>query len=51
VLTSNLTQLALYFAGALVLSLAPGPGIFYVAARTLAGCRAEGIASLHGLAT
>src|SRR3954470_3668619 len=44
----NLTQLALYFAAALVLAVTPGPGIFYVAARTLAGGRAEGVASSFG---
>lgn len=42
------TQLALYFGAALVLAVTPGPGIFYVAARTLAGGRAEGIASSLG---
>ena len=41
-------QLALYVAAALVLAATPGPGIFYVAARTLAGGRAEGIASSFG---
>src|SRR5687767_14717924 len=44
----DLTQLALYFAAALMLAVTPGPGIFYVAARTLAGGRAEGIASSFG---
>ena len=44
----DLTQLALYFAAALVLAITPGPGIFYVAARTLAGGRAEGVASSFG---
>ena len=44
----DVTQLALYFAAALVLAVTPGPGIFYVAARTLAGGRAEGIASSFG---
>lgn len=44
----DLTQLALYFAAALLLAVTPGPGIFYVAARTLAGGRAEGIASSFG---
>ena len=44
----DLTQLALFFAAALVLAITPGPGIFYVAARTLAGGRAEGIASSFG---
>ena len=42
------TQLALYFAAAFVLAVMPGPGIFYVAARTLAGGRAEGMASSLG---
>src|SRR3954470_15019675 len=44
----DLTQLAIYSAAALVLAITPGPGIFYVAARTLAGGRAEGIASSFG---
>src|SRR5215207_2052988 len=44
----DLIQLALYFAVALVLAVTPGPGIFYVAARTLAGGRAEGVASSFG---
>lgn len=44
----DLTQLALYFAAAFVLAVTPGPGIFYVAARTLAGGRAEGVASSFG---
>ena len=44
----DLTQLALYFAAALVLAVTPGPGIFYVAARTLAGGRAEGVSSSFG---
>ena len=44
----DLTQLALYVAAALVLAVTPGPGIFYVAARTLAGGRAEGVASSSG---
>jgi threonine/homoserine/homoserine lactone efflux protein len=46
----DLTQLALYVAAALLLALTPGPGIFYVAARTLAGGRAEGVASSFGTA-
>jgi hypothetical protein len=41
-------QLALYFAAAFVLAITPGPGVFYVAARTLAGGRAEGVASSCG---
>ena len=44
----DLTQLALYFAAALLLAVTPGPGIFYVAARALAGGRAEGVASSFG---
>jgi threonine/homoserine/homoserine lactone efflux protein len=44
----DITQLALYVAAALILAITPGPGIFYVAARTLAGGRAEGIASSFG---
>ncbi|MGD9881169.1 MAG: LysE family translocator [Reyranella sp.] len=44
----ELTQLPLYLATALVLAITPGPGIFYVAARTLAGGRAEGVASSLG---
>lgn len=41
-------QLALYVAAAFLLAVTPGPGIFYVAARTLAGGRSEGIASGFG---
>ena len=44
----DLTQLALYVAAALLLAVTPGPGIFYVAARSLAGGRAEGVASSFG---
>lgn len=44
----DLTQLALYFAASLLLAITPGPGIFYVAARTLAGGRGEGVASSFG---
>ena len=39
---------ALFLAAALVLAITPGPGLFYVAARTLAGGRAEGLASSVG---
>ena len=42
------SQLAFYLAAALVLAITPGPGLFYVAARTLAGGRAEGVASSLG---
>ncbi len=44
----DLTQFALYFAAAFLPAITPGPGIFYVAAYTLAGGRAEGIASSFG---
>ena len=44
----DITQLALFFAAALLLAVTPGPGIFYVAARALAGGRAEGVASSLG---
>lgn len=44
----DLSQFALYFVASLLLAITPGPGIFYVAARTLAGGRAEGIASSFG---
>jgi threonine/homoserine/homoserine lactone efflux protein len=42
------SQFLLYVATALLLAAMPGPGIFYVAARTLAGGRAEGVASSIG---
>lgn len=45
----NTSCLALFVAAALVIALTPGPGIFYVAARTLAGGRREGFASSCGL--
>jgi len=38
----------LFFTAALVLAATPGPGIFYVLARTLAGGRGEGIWSVLG---
>ena len=44
----DLTQFLLYLAAAAVLAVTPGPGLFYVAARTLAGGRAEGVASSFG---
>ena len=44
----DLTSFALYFAAATVVAVTPGPGIFYVAARTLAGGRAEGVPSSFG---
>lgn len=45
---SDLATFSLFFAAALLLAVTPGPGLFYVAARTLAGGRAEGIASSLG---
>jgi threonine/homoserine/homoserine lactone efflux protein len=44
----DLNHFALFFGAALLLAVTPGPGIFYVAARTLAGGRAEGMASSFG---
>lgn len=41
-------QFALFLAAAVLLAATPGPGIFYVAARTLSGGRGEGIASSFG---
>lgn len=39
-----------FLAAALLIAIMPGPGLFYVTARTLAGGRAEGIASCCGTA-
>src|ERR1700720_3080758 len=44
----DLHRFFLFFAAALVLAITPGPGIFYVLARTLAGGRREGIHSSLG---
>ena len=44
----ELTQLVFFVGAATLLAVTPGPGIFYVAARTLAGGRAEGVASSFG---
>lgn len=38
----------LFMAAAALVAVTPGPGIFYVAARTLAGGRGEGLASSFG---
>lgn len=38
----------LFLATALVIAITPGPGIFYVAARTLSGGRSDGLASTFG---
>lgn len=45
----EMNNLPLFLAAALLVALTPGPGIFYVAARTLAGGRGEGMASSIGL--
>lgn len=39
---------ALFFAAAALVAVTPGPGLFYVAARTLSGGFAEGVASSLG---
>jgi threonine/homoserine/homoserine lactone efflux protein len=39
---------AVFLGAALLIALTPGPGILYVAARTLAGGRQEGLASVLG---
>ena len=41
-------RFVLFFAAALVLAITPGPGIFYVLARSLAGGKREGILSSLG---
>jgi threonine/homoserine/homoserine lactone efflux protein len=40
--------LPLFLAAAVILAITPGPGIFYVAARTVSGGREEGFASVLG---
>jgi threonine/homoserine/homoserine lactone efflux protein len=45
---SDAHRFALFFVAALVLAITPGPGIFYVLARSLAGGRREGIHSSLG---
>jgi threonine/homoserine/homoserine lactone efflux protein len=42
------SRFLLFFAAALVLAITPGPGIFYVLARSLAGGRREGALSSFG---
>ena len=45
---TDLASLLLFLATALVIALSPGPGMLYVASRTLAGGRGEGMASTLG---
>jgi threonine/homoserine/homoserine lactone efflux protein len=42
------TGLLVFLGAALLIAVTPGPGILYVAARSLSGGRAEGIASSLG---
>ena len=44
------TNFSLFLLAALVIAAVPGPGIFYVAARTLSGGKPAGIASTMGTA-
>ena len=44
----DFSSVALFLVAALAIAVSPGPGIFYVAARTLAGGRDEGLASSLG---
>src|ERR1700758_3965932 len=44
----DLQSFLVFLLAALLLAITPGPGIFYVAARTLAGGRPEGLASSFG---
>ncbi|WP_213290280.1 LysE family translocator [Bradyrhizobium sp. sGM-13] len=46
----NSTNFMLFLLAALVIAAVPGPGIFYVAARTLSGGKSAGIASTFGTA-
>lgn len=41
---------AIFFGAAFALAIAPGPGMLYVAARSISGGRAEGLASSFGTA-
>jgi threonine/homoserine/homoserine lactone efflux protein len=45
----SLQAFLLFMAAALLIAITPGPGIFYIVARTLAGGRTEGLASSAGL--
>ena len=45
----GLSQFLLYCVAALLLAITPGPGIFYVAAHSFAGGRAEGLSLSLGI--
>ncbi|MFM2149744.1 MAG: hypothetical protein RLZZ187_2050 [Pseudomonadota bacterium] len=45
---AEITALLVFLGAALLIAVTPGPGILYVAARSLSGGRAEGIASSLG---
>jgi threonine/homoserine/homoserine lactone efflux protein len=45
----SLPTFLLFLAAATLVAITPGPGIFYIVARTLAGGRTEGLASSVGL--
>lgn len=45
---SDTASFLIFLAAALFIAVTPGPGIFYVAARALAGGRSEGLASSFG---
>src|SRR3954451_25092962 len=42
------TKIVLFFTAALLLAIAPGPGMLYVLARSLAGGKREGVLSAFG---
>ena len=44
----NLTRLVLFLTAAVLLAIAPGPGMLYVLARSLAGGKREGVLSAFG---
>src|SRR5215468_1040326 len=46
---ADIQTFLVFLAAALLVAITPGPGIFYIVARTLAGGRTEGLASSVGL--
>ena len=50
VIVPDIATLTLFFGAALVLAAMPGPGLFYIAGRTLAAGRTDGMASCWGTA-